>query len=408
MQDNQENAVDQFIRKATEQYQVPFEEGHWKALETQLNVELPVVSPAGALPYTLTNAVSMLVGGFLIWIGGQELVYSKYEHVAPNQELVEVQNSAVIPDFQEAINHIDIMHSDLASEDQKPEQTSISGVPPAATSLVQPTVDGSHSRLSGSALQSMEEESQEYFEMTRLDRKLFTVQNEPEVHTPEAMWFLIEDTQAAPVLKPRKQLNDAFYFGTVIAPELNGVGLASQKKLSGQVGVSVQYELNRWIISTGLLYNKKKYIAAGEEFSPPPGYWGSATNGVVPSEIDGWCNVIDVPILLGFNLTPLKRWSLIPQAGISSYWLTKESCAYSFDDSYYGDAYGWSSTENSRLLFAVANLSIAARISLGNRTTVQVEPYMKIPLGEVGWGKVDLYSTGTLITLSYILAPNDF
>lgn len=404
MNDNQEEAIDQFIRKATDQYQVSFDESHWKALEMQLNVEFPVVSPAGGLPYTLTNAVSILVTGFLIWIGGQEMVYSRYAHVAPNQEMMIEQNPAQESKFQD-VPKSGFPDDDIVSEDTE-QRSSASAIPPAKTSFEGATGERPESKRSSIALQVSDAQEKElYSGVSYPDRKSPTFKDQSKAHLPESLKFLDDEQQVVPAPIVRRKWNDAIYFGTVFAPELNSVGLASQKQLSGQVGISVHYELNRWLIGVRFLYNKKKYVAPGEEYSPPPGYWGWATNGVIPSEIDGWCNVIDVPILLGYNLTPSKVWNLIPQTGISTYWLTKENCVYSFEDPDYGGGYGWRTDENSTLFFAVANLSLAVRRSIGNRMTVQVEPYLKIPLGGVGWGKVDLYSTGTLITMSYVLAP---
>ena len=52
---------------------------------------------------------------------------------------------------------------------------------------------------------------------------------------------------------------------------------------------------------------------------------------------------------------------------------------------------------------AVANFSFGIERKIGKRLTFQAEPFFKIPLAEVGYGKVKLISTGLFISSKLVL-----
>jgi hypothetical protein len=50
---------------------------------------------------------------------------------------------------------------------------------------------------------------------------------------------------------------------------------------------------------------------------------------------------------------------------------------------------------------SVVNLSVGYERNLGRRFSWQAEPFLKLPLGGVGFGKVRLGSGGVFVSLKY-------
>jgi hypothetical protein len=69
--------------------------------------------------------------------------------------------------------------------------------------------------------------------------------------------------------------------------------------------------------------------------------------------------------------------------------------------------YAWSPSktadwsDNSKYYFSVLNFSVGLERQISQRFSLQVEPYLKTPLKNVGRGGVNLYSSGVLFSTKY-------
>jgi hypothetical protein len=82
---------------------------------------------------------------------------------------------------------------------------------------------------------------------------------------------------------------------------------------------------------------------------------------------------------------------------------------YTYD---YGLVYGkpvapytFDISNGSQHLLKVLNLSVGYERLLGQRWSVQAEPFVKLPLAGVGYGAVRLRSAGVFFSLRYGLLP---
>lgn len=189
--------------------------------------------------------------------------------------------------------------------------------------------------------------------------------------------------------------------GLVTAPDLNGVGAFQNYKIAWEVGGQVYYQLSdRWRLSSGVLYAKKAYTANGEDYSPPEGYWQHTTNGVIPEEVDAQCGIIDIPVNITYTWNPQSRFRFITSAGLSSYIILNEDYQYTFGNYGYGTGYNqWSTDENSASWMGMFNLSTGMEWGLRRGWVFGVEPYVKIPLKEIGFGQVQLTGAGMFLSL---------
>jgi len=192
--------------------------------------------------------------------------------------------------------------------------------------------------------------------------------------------------------------------GLSITPDFNSVGLQSEKTLTAQIGGHLFFHLtSRWSISAGVNYNNKKYNTTAENYSPGEDYWDRATDGMLPENINGSCRVLDLPLMASYSFFQRDYFSLKASAGLSTYILQDEYYYFEFSTYYQGSTYGWETENNTMAPFSVGNLNLGIEVRTGIRTSLLLEPYLQIPLQDIGWGNIRLYSTGVHAMIKYRL-----
>lgn len=188
------------------------------------------------------------------------------------------------------------------------------------------------------------------------------------------------------------------------APDFSSTAYNQYTTPGRAFGAMIHYHaLNRWSLSVGVIKNNKEYTGAGEDYQPPKGYWKYYTNGVIPSSIDGSCSVLEFPVMIQYTIarTGNSRW--VAGAGTSSYVMLSESYRYNFEQPNPGAKEGWDSRSSSRFLFNMANITVGYERRVLPGLMIGIEPYVKVPLEEIGWSNLKLFSTGASITLRYTI-----
>lgn len=186
-----------------------------------------------------------------------------------------------------------------------------------------------------------------------------------------------------------------FSFG----PDISSVGIDRPGKLALPYGIGVSYDLSKKIsIRTGFFVGKKIYDADSADYHPPGNFWNYYSN---LQKIDANCLVYEIPVSVVYNFAPGKKHNWFVSGGLSSYLMKKEAYDYYYKNSWgqpqlYHRTY---KNENSHF-FSVLNLSGGYRYSLNDRVSVMGEPYVKVPVSGVGYGKVKLNSAGVMFTVS--------
>lgn len=185
-----------------------------------------------------------------------------------------------------------------------------------------------------------------------------------------------------------------------VAPDLSMVDGMSMGDTRLGFGLLVEYEVIKNLsITTGANYSFKAYQASAESYTPEKGKWKWQTT---PENIQGSCNVLEVPLNIRYYFHNQPKHRLFISTGVSSYWMLHEK--YNFEYQYQSQLnYAWEvSNQNSHML-SILNISIGWQKKLNQRFSLQVEPFFKAPLGRVGAGKVSLKTTGVLLGLKYDL-----
>jgi hypothetical protein len=202
------------------------------------------------------------------------------------------------------------------------------------------------------------------------------------------------------VINPQSHKNKiSFYAGVGISPDFSTVGLGNfiapgfRWNFMGEIGFS-----RRFFINTGIIYVKNKYEAYGEDYHAPVQYW---RNGIVANSAYGECIMLDIPLNLRYSIVLKDRHQIFISGGASTYFLLKEDYYFHYDQDDPALPTYWGTNNVSIYPFGIVNLSLGYQYQLGRKGSIQVEPFIKLPTGGIGWGNVDLHTIGVYFMYKY-------
>ncbi|MDZ7900275.1 MAG: hypothetical protein U5N85_19905 [Arcicella sp.] len=200
----------------------------------------------------------------------------------------------------------------------------------------------------------------------------------------------------APPIVLKQPKFSRFGIRLAIAPEISSIEkMETSAVVGGLFGLLLEYRLTKKLtLQTGINYSKKTYTGDFEYYRA----WMDVT-GTKPVNIDGICNVVDIPINLRLNAFQMKYNTFFVSGGVSSYLMSDEVYTYNY-------AWGppkirdWTGSSSS-FYWSTLNLSVGVERKMNKHFTLQVEPFLKTPLMGVGRGLVNLYSSGLLFSTKY-------
>ena len=206
------------------------------------------------------------------------------------------------------------------------------------------------------------------------------------------------------VTKGKVKASLPFTVGMIAGTDYSNVKFTHNDKPGYNFGVILSWQFSkRFSLNTGAVYAKKNYSANGNDFHPPKGYW---TNNIKINEVIGSCWMIDIPLDMRVDIHSGKSGKWFVSSGVSTYLMKKEE--YDYHYMYYGTytVRNWTNDKNSNYIFSVGNLSAGYEKLLSNHLSVQAEPYLKIPLKGVGFGKMQMNSYGLNVSIRYGFSVN--
>jgi len=194
-----------------------------------------------------------------------------------------------------------------------------------------------------------------------------------------------------------------FAAGIMMSPDFSTVGSVSNFYDPGyKIGVSLEYSITaRLAISTGIVYSNVRYAAGGDAYGPPP----ELEQGIPFNDMTGECRLLDIPISLKYQVLNFDRSRIFATAGISSYFMLNER--YEFRFSGYENypepdqvSYWEEQTGTSHWL-SNAGFSVGYERDLDRHWSLRAEPFVRVPVNEVGWANVRLFSMGSFLSINY-------
>ena len=181
------------------------------------------------------------------------------------------------------------------------------------------------------------------------------------------------------------------------SPDLTTVGLKNFSKPGAAVSLMVEYSiLRRLYFQIGVVRSVKDYTADAGEYKLSK----YVTDINTPYGVDGTCTMIEIPVGFRYDLVQNERSRIFAGAGFASYYVQKEKYDYKYADYVHGQAPGWKG-KTGWFWLSHSTVSAGYEHRISNKLSLLAEPYIRIPLKGVGYGKVNLVTTGMWLSLRY-------
>jgi hypothetical protein len=200
----------------------------------------------------------------------------------------------------------------------------------------------------------------------------------------------------------KRKLTSAFRpqyaIAVLAAPDLNSVGSFQQSKVGTNIGMQFSAQLiSRFTVTTGVLYSDKPYSAS---FS---NYHTAYQFKTDPESVSAECRMLDIPVNIGYQIYRRNQNTISIGTGLSSYIMLHERYSYTYSNPYATGPTAYTVRNTGKYFFGIANINASFEHQLNSRLGIEVQPYMKLPISNVGYGGVKLQSTGLAVGFNWKL-----
>lgn len=222
-----------------------------------------------------------------------------------------------------------------------------------------------------------------------------TDKNKPS-ETADSAKTIQKNTTAIKV--PKKKAKSTLFLAISAGPDLSFVSAErpGTTKLVTGLGLGYQYK-DRLTLRTGFYTARKVYTAGPNSYNTPPAF-----NQYYPylEKVDANCKVYEIPVAVSYHFGRKQARSYFVSGGLSTLLMKEETYKYYYKYTPQGRIYTnqWTINNENKHFFSVLTLSGGYQRSFGKRVSLIAEPYLKLPLGGVGYGRVKLNSGGVLFT----------
>lgn len=213
------------------------------------------------------------------------------------------------------------------------------------------------------------------------------------VNSRPSIVIINKNEESTPQHKKIKTVK-TLYGSVLVGSDINTVKMQPLSKPGITAGLKIGFQINKWALETGLLYDRKSYSSDGKYFDYKV-YPNTTIN-----KVSGTCNMFEWPIDVHYAFTPVAKHTFYISGGVSSYLMKKEDYTYDYD--WYGQPYYVNKTykNSSNNFFSILNISAGYQVKVGKSSSLRFEPYGKLPINGVGIGKLPLTSFGANFIIS--------
>ena len=209
----------------------------------------------------------------------------------------------------------------------------------------------------------------------------------------ESQVFTIEDRVKLPELVVTEvyanRTPTRFVFGIQGGVEVSQTPLGNLSDTDFSIGAKFGIVASdNFVLNVGVSYIRECYVAPTSDYTVPLGFW----QGNVPDDIQAVCDMLDFSIGASYYFNDILNNGLVGHVNFSSNSMLKETYEYQFADS----GTNWEeefSFANSTLLSNI-ELGSTYNFMIGNKYSMDLGPYIKIPINGIGNGDVKLRSFG--------------
>lgn len=438
---NEIDDIDELFRRAAESYPLKTSGSAWNKISEKLETKKP-----GAIILFIRNRFSrILILLFLsVAITGSGIYYFlNHKNVSPNDVINGqlhnktvngyVDNTESISDIHEnkAVNSIHIKDKEsfrsstsklVRKEDQKRlihithqerhnnihnsyKTNRSSGSLKSSLQSPTPLSDSNSSILSIPNPKENSEIQQEAIEIKRVPPENLVFVESKKTEDNKKGSTTVNDTTTLTVKSINKNKiykNKNIYASIIAGPDFSNIKQQSYSKAGVSAGILLGYTLNRVSFETGFLLDKKFYYTDGKYFNPKP-----RPNQVPPPyprkfNLSGFCNMIEIPLNVSYKINNENKNIFLIKGGFSSYFMNKEDYDFIYNEP--GNTYvrnvSYKKSSNSNNWLAVINLGVGYSHYINHSTSLGIEPYLKIPVKNIGRGRMPISSLGIFAVLT--------
>lgn len=199
-------------------------------------------------------------------------------------------------------------------------------------------------------------------------------------------------------IKARGGYRSRYALSVLAAPDVNGVGSFQEAKVGTNIGMLFSIGVsNKLTISAGALYSIKPYI------TPFGSYHTTYKFKVNPVDVTADCRMLDIPLNIGYQVYHKQQNKISVGTGLSSYIMLKENYQYNYADPYTVGPSSYNAPNGNKYFFSVLNLNATYEHQINSKVGISIEPYLKLPLTNVGYSQVRLQTTGVAVGLTWNL-----
>jgi len=189
-----------------------------------------------------------------------------------------------------------------------------------------------------------------------------------------------------------------FALSVLAAPDINGVGSFQESKVGTNVGLLFSAGLfKKFTISTGVLYSDKPYLTAFENYHTQYQF------PVNPVNVAANCQMLDIPVNIGYQVYNKHQNKISIGTGLSSYIMLHQSFTFNYANPYSTGPSNFNVPNSSGYFFGVLNLNATYERQLNSKVGISFQPYLKLPLTNIGYSQVRLQTTGVAVGLTWNL-----
>jgi hypothetical protein len=113
--------------------------------------------------------------------------------------------------------------------------------------------------------------------------------------------------------------------------------------------------------------------------------------------------MLDIPLNIGYQVFNKHQNKIIIGTGLSSYIMLHESYKFSYASASAAGPASYTVANSNGYYFGVLNLNATFERRLNSKVGVDIQPYIKLPLTNIGYSQVRLQTTGIAVGLHWNL-----
>jgi len=179
--------------------------------------------------------------------------------------------------------------------------------------------------------------------------------------------------------------------------DINGVNSFNNTSTGKNIGMLFSVRFNKLSISTGAQYAVKPYTMPFSAYSPNSGYKFKYS----PQTVTADCRMLDIPLNIDYQLFEKNKNSISVGTGISSFIMLKENYQYNYATTHVYGLSSYNVSNPDKYLFSSVNFQANYRRQINSKIGVNVMPYVKVPLSDIGYSRIKLQTVGVAVGLNW-------